>query len=160
MRTFSAFVLIATASLGKDLPNFDAFASSKTVRGLSASPSAFDGHVASIEPRLGVPTFFWAAPSPPGTPSPRKLGLDIEQAARRYLFAHAGLYRAQPAELAESPMVRLHDTGHGVIIATFEKRVGGVSVFRDRLHVAMMTPWPVSWSRTIGDSASSACCAR
>lgn len=94
-------------------------------------------HVASVEPRLGVPTFFWAAPPPDGARSLRDQGLSVEQAARRHLFSHAALYRAQPAELAESPLVRLHDTGPGVIIASFEKRLGGVSVFRDRLHVAM-----------------------
>ena len=137
MRALAVSLLVASASFGKDLPNVDAFAASKSVRAPPESLNAFDGHVASIERRLGVPTFFWAAPPAMGTRSPRDLGLSIEQAARRYLFTHAGLYRAAPGDLADSPMVRLHDTGHGAIIASFEKRVGGVSVFRDRLHVAM-----------------------
>ena len=138
MRQLPAVLLaIATVSFARELPNVDAFASSKVVRPLPGNSKSFDGHVASVEQRLGVPTFFWAAPPPEGTRSPRDLGLTTEQAARRYLFAHAGLYRTSPGELAEAPMVRLHDTGHGAIIASFEKRISGVSVFRDRLHVAM-----------------------
>ncbi|MDP1827466.1 MAG: myxosortase-dependent M36 family metallopeptidase [Archangium sp.] len=133
MRLLPALILIASAAFARDLPNVDAFLDSTGVR---PAPSG-DGHIASVEPRLGVPTFFWAAPPAPGTRSPRDQGLGIEQAARRYLFTHAAMYRAEPAQLAEAALVRLHDTGQGAIIASFEKRVGGVSVFRDRLHVAM-----------------------
>ena len=134
MRLPGLLLLAATASLARELPNFDAFTSSTTVR---AAPAAVaDGHVASVEPRLGVPTFFWAAPASSAR-SLRDQGLSVEQAARQHLFSHAALYRAEPAALAESALVRLHDTGQGVIIASFERRMGGVSVFRDRLHVAM-----------------------
>ncbi|MDP2269894.1 MAG: myxosortase-dependent M36 family metallopeptidase [Archangium sp.] len=136
MRHLPALLLLgATASFAFEQPNLDAFTASKELRALP--DGAFDGHVSSIEPRLGVPTFFWAAPPAPGTRSPRDSGLTAEQAARRHLFAHAGLYRAAAAQLAESTLVQLHDTGQGAIVASFEKRVGGVSVFRDRLHVAM-----------------------
>lgn len=33
--------------------------------------------------------------------------------------------------------MHLHDRGEGAVIASFERRVGGVPVFRDRLHVVM-----------------------
>lgn len=135
MRLPALLLLAATSVLARELPNLDAFASSTTIR--PPPPNDADGLVSQFEPRLGVPTFFWAAPPSPTARSPRDQGVSIEQAARRYLFAHAKLYRAEPAQLAESALVRLHDTGQGVIIASFEKRVGGVSVFRDRLHVAM-----------------------
>ncbi len=138
MRLIAALLVFAgTTSFARDLPNLDAFTSSTVTRPLPDAASTFDGVVTGTEPRLGVPTFFWAAPPAPGTRSPRDLGLNIEQAARRYLFAHAGLYRADAAELAEAALVHLHDTGEGVIIASFEKRVNGVSVFRDRLNVAL-----------------------
>lgn len=133
MRFLSALVLTASTTFARDLPNVDAFLDSTVVHPAIAG----DGHVASVERRLGVPTFFWAAPPAPGTRSPRDQGLTVEQAARRYLFTHAALYRSAPAQLAEAALVRLHDTGQGAIIASFEKRVGGLSVFRDRLHVAM-----------------------
>jgi large repetitive protein len=137
MRVLTSLLLfVATASSARDLPNFDAFLDSKASRSV-AGTSAFDGHVSSVEKRLGVPTVFWAAQPASGARSFRDQGLTPEQAARRFLFAHAGLYRASPAQLAESAMVGLHDTGHGAIIASFEKRVGGLSVFRDRLNVAM-----------------------
>lgn len=90
MRLLSALVLIASSAFARDLPNVDAFLKSPVVRPAIAG----DGHVASVEPRLGVPTFFWAAPPAPGTRSPRDQGLTIEQAARRHLFTHAALYRA------------------------------------------------------------------
>ena len=138
MRLLSALLVLAgTLSFARELPNLDAFTASTTELPLPESTKRFEGVVTSTERRLGVPTFFWAAPPPEGSRSPRDLGLSVEQAARRYLFAHAGLYRANPAELAEGALVRLHDTGEGVIIASFEKRVNGVSVFRDRLNVAM-----------------------
>lgn len=136
MRHLPALLLFgATASFAFEQPNLDAFTASKEVRALT--DGAFGGHVTSLEPRLGVPTFFWAEPPAAGTSSPRDSGLTAEQAARRHLFTHARLYRARSAQLAESTLVHLHDTGQGVVIASFEKRVGGVSVFRDRLHVAM-----------------------
>lgn len=129
-------LLLASTALARELPNVDAFLDAKTTRALPDT-TAFDGHVSGVEERLGVPTFFWAAPPRAGTRSFRAQGLSPEQAARRHLFTHAGLYRALPAQLAEASLVRLHDTGQGALIATFEKRVSGVSVFRDRLNVAM-----------------------
>lgn len=62
MRPLCALVLIASAAFARDLPNVDAFLDSTVVRPAIAG----DGHVASIEPRLGVPSFFWAAPPAPG----------------------------------------------------------------------------------------------
>ena len=92
MRLLIAFLTLAgTTSFSRELPNLDAFTSSTSVRPLPDTANTFDGVVTSTEPRLGVPTFFWAAPPPEGSRSPRALGLSIEQAARRYLFAHAGL---------------------------------------------------------------------
>ena len=60
-----------------------------------------EGRVSTTEPRLGVPTFFWAAQ----TPAPRSfrdMGLSPEQAARRHLFTHGELYRQDPKQLAEA----------------------------------------------------------
>jgi hypothetical protein len=55
------------------------------------------GHVTSTEPRHGVPTVFWSSPSAPGARSFPAMGLSPEQAARRYLWTHAELYRSEPS---------------------------------------------------------------
>lgn len=138
MRLFSTFVVcLASAAFAAGAPeNFDAFTASPPSTALPSAANDVPGHVAHVEQRLGVPTFFWAAPST-APRSFRDQGLTPEQAARRYLLAHAALYRTDAVSLAESPVVRLHDAGQGAIIVSFEKRLGGVPVFRDRLHVVM-----------------------
>src|SRR5205823_5364608 len=87
------------------------------------------------EARLGVPTFYWADRD--ASPALVKTGITAEQAARRYLFANASLYRLSSAQLAEAALDEVHDIGKGGIIATFHKVDGGVPVFRDRIHVLM-----------------------
>lgn len=115
MRHLPALLLFgATASFAFEKPNLDAFTASKELRALTDAAS--EGHVTSLEPRLGVPTFFWAAPPAPGARAPRDAGLTAEQAARQYLFSHAGLYRTGAAQLAEAFLVQLHDTGQGAIV--------------------------------------------
>lgn len=96
------------------------------------------GLVSSVEPRLGVPTFFWVGRPPAGSRTPRELGLTAEQVARRTLFTHAELYRADRARWAEARLTQLHqlDDG-GAVIAIFQQRVAGVDVFRDEVKVAM-----------------------
>lgn len=136
---------LALAAVGSaDRPQLDAFLSEAPGRAVLA-PKALPrdvearvraGRVSSTEDRLGVPTFFWAARDA-GDQGLRALGLSAEQAARRYLFAHAPLYRFEPARLAEARLLGLHDTGVGAIIATFGGSQGGVRVFRDELKVVM-----------------------
>ncbi|MDP1824384.1 MAG: M36 family metallopeptidase [Archangium sp.] len=93
-----------------------------------------EGHVSSSEPRLGVPTFFWAGP---GSQQPVR-ALTPEEAARRYLVAHAALYRTTPAHLATAQVTGLHDLHDGTaLVVTFQQRVGGVRVFRDELKVVL-----------------------
>ncbi len=94
------------------------------------------GRVSHFEPRLGVPTFFWAErqPSPPDL---RAVGLTPEEAARRALFTYAPLYRADPVALAEAPLKHVHDRGTGAVVVQFEHREGGVPVFHERLNVVL-----------------------
>lgn len=94
------------------------------------------GRVSHVEPRLGVPTFFWAErqPSPPDL---RAVGLTPEEAARRALFTYAPLYRADPVALAEAPLKHVHDRGTGAVVVQFEHREGGVPVFHERLNVVL-----------------------
>ncbi|MEW6431700.1 MAG: myxosortase-dependent M36 family metallopeptidase [Myxococcota bacterium] len=127
---------------------FDAFLSRHDerplpdARGFSpAARAAFAaGHVTSTEPRYGVPTVFWSSRPAPGTRSFRAMGLSPEQAARRYLFTHAEIYRGAPSRWAEALVTGVHDLKNGTaVIVTFQQRVAGVRVFRDELKV-IMTP--------------------
>ncbi len=96
--------------------------------------------ITSIEPRLGVPTFLWSSPPALGGTTFRTMGLTAEQAARRYLVAHAELYRASPRAWAEATAVHVHDLrDHGAVVVAFQQRVHGVRVFRDEVKV-IMTP--------------------
>lgn len=144
-RMLLAALLLAllTAQGGTPRPTrSDAFLASREVRPLvetATLPTPLRdrierGRISSHEPRLGLPTFFWAAPA---EVSPRALGLDAEQAARRHLGEHAELYRASPAALLESTQARIHDTGDGAVIATLRRSVAGVPVFRDEAKVVM-----------------------
>jgi MYXO-CTERM domain-containing protein len=141
---FPSLVVAAAVSLSPqaELPQFNAFASSNVSRPMkleALSPDLRDlvtrGTVSSVERRYGVPTFFWASREKGG--ALRDIGLTPEQAARRYLFAYAALYRLQPATLADARLARLHDIGQGAIVATFQKDAGGIKVFNDEIKIVM-----------------------
>ena len=123
----------AAASL-QGVPNQNAF-SDRSLEQPVLQPST--GWISQVEPRLGVPTFYWAERSHAGRKTLRELGLTPVQAARRYLFENAAMYRQSSAALAESPVQRVHDIGRGAIIVSFRKDVDGVRVFRDELKVIM-----------------------
>lgn len=131
-RTLLVLVALAgaTALAGQDV---DAFLSQPGERPAPAWPS---GAVTSTEPRLGVPTFFWAAPVRGGR-SLRAQGLSAVEAARRHLVEHAALYRGTAAQWASAEATRVHDTGQGAVIVAFEQRVQGVRVFRDEVKAVM-----------------------
>ncbi len=95
-----------------------------------------EGRVSTIEPRLGVPTFFWAA-AQAAPRSLRDMGLSPEQAARRHLFTHGELYRQDPKQIAEARVAHVHDTGDGAVIVAFHQDSNGIRVFRDELKVLM-----------------------
>lgn len=126
-------------------PEFDTFLSERAERPVpelrtfptSADRYAYEGQVSSTEPRLGVPTFFWAWRQP-GVRSMRAMGLSPAQAARRHLADHAGLYRTTAGHLAEAHISRVHDLGDdGAVVVTFQQDVRGVRVFRDEVKVIM-----------------------
>jgi large repetitive protein len=148
-RFMSALLALSSVALAANEPvkekRIDAFLSRRESRPLvdprgltSAGRAAFaNGVVSSIEPRYGVPTFFWSSPRA-GERSYRDMGLSPAQAARRYLLTHAELYRGETTRWAEAQISSLHDLGDGsAVIVTFQQRVDGVRVFRDELKVIM-----------------------
>ncbi len=123
--------------------SYDAFLSSPTDRPFDARtlPAALRsrvmlGQVSGTEPRLGVPTFFWA-PRAAHPVDLRAEGVTPEQAARRALFDYAGLWRLDGARAARDAVARVHDLGFGAVIVTFTLDESGEEVFRDEVHVVM-----------------------
>ena len=126
-------------------PDFDVFLSRRDTRELvdpralsTAARGAYaSGFVSSIEPRYGVPTFFWAAPRQDAR-TLRDMGLTPVEAARRHLLEHVELYRGEPARWAEAQVSQLHDLADGTaVIVTFQQRLNGVRLFRDEMKVVM-----------------------
>lgn len=94
------------------------------------------GVVTATEPRLGVPTFFWAEPLTRAN-SPRAAGLTAVEAARTFLLEHASPYRMTAARAAAAVVAGVHDTGQGAIVVAFQQRVADVPVYRDEVHVVL-----------------------
>lgn len=139
---------LATVAAAQERPNLDAFLARQEQRPLvtpaelsrSGREALVSGVVSSTEPRLGVPTFFWAGRPAAGQRTFAEMGLTAEQAARRYLLQHVELYRGAASRWAEAKVSGVHDLRNGsAVIVTFQQRVGGVRVFRDELKV-IMTP--------------------
>ncbi|MGQ0508097.1 MAG: M36 family metallopeptidase [Myxococcaceae bacterium] len=158
----TALTVSSSAALARPRPDFDAFTDSPAALPLldaELSPStrrlAELSHITQVERRLGVPTFLWPARvqtsqfstralgvvvnggGAPGQPSLPEMGVTAEQAARRYLYEYAELYRFNPEALATVPLSRTHDTGSGAIILEFRRDVAGTPVFRDSIKVAL-----------------------
>ncbi len=144
LRAALLLLLASSPALARTRPELDLFLASEVDLPLVAEHTLTPdtrarvelGQVAHMERRLGVPTFFWTGRTA-HSPSWREVGLTPEQAARRYLYDYAELYRFSPSELAEARLSRVHDLGEGVVIVSFEREVNGVPVFRDSLRVAM-----------------------
>ncbi|MEW5737675.1 MAG: myxosortase-dependent M36 family metallopeptidase [Myxococcota bacterium] len=142
VRHLAWVVVVSVCRASAAPPDFDVSAQAEV--GLAASPSPTpagrelldQARVTSVDERLGVPMFVWATRDPRAADL-RASGVTAEEAARRVLFTWAALYRTTGAKLAEASLVRLHDRGDGAVIASFERRVGGVPVFRDRLSVIL-----------------------
>ena len=147
-RFVSALVLISAVSFAANEaspPPIDAFLLRRESRPLvdprgmtSLGRAAFTaGMVTSIEPRYGVPAFFWAGPQLT-TRSFRDMGLTPVEAARRHLLTHAEIYRGEMSQWGDAQVSSVHDLQDGTaVIVTFQQRVRGVRVFRDELKVIM-----------------------
>ena len=124
--------LLAALPATPALPDTDAFLESP-VRATAAvySPAAKErieaGWRSSEEPRLGVPTFFWAPRPPAEATALRELGLTAEQAARRWLFIYGELYRQSPLQLAGASVQEIHDLGDGAVVVTTGHRAAARS---------------------------------
>ena len=125
------------------LPGFDAVeaysAAPHRARAVTPQTSTLvrQGGAAHSEPRLGVPTFLWAAPQADVARKAAMRKMRPADAARAHLADFAPLYGLDPAEAQATDLAELHDTGEGAIIARFKQVVNGIPVFRDELRLAM-----------------------
>jgi hypothetical protein len=129
-------------------PNFDALADAPVVSTLAlgalaatATPAfAAPGMPFHVEPRLGVPTFFWALPAsaPAGATLQTAGGPSREEsAARAHLSRHAAEYRLDATDVKDAVMSSIHNTGTGPVIVTFHQNVDGIEIFRDEVKISM-----------------------
>lgn len=123
-------------------PNVDVFFSVEDARALpplgAETQSLVDlGFVSRVEPRLGVPSTFFAMRLGPAAPSWSRAPMNRVEAARRYLLEYAPLYRLGGREVASLRATRTHDAGEGAVVVSFTREVNGVPLFRDALHVVM-----------------------
>lgn len=138
-----SIVVAALVAAAEPLPTLDVFLDGDTTSPKSTEVDARARDVARRvfishwEPRLGVPTSVWLPSAPAGARTPRELGLTAEEMARRVLFDLAPLYKGSALDLVKQPVTGVHDLGEGAVVVTFERRVGEVPVFRDRLSVVL-----------------------
>lgn len=135
----TSLVLVLLAATPK--PNYDQFGASSAQRELprlsaAAKARAGIGFASSVEPRLGVPAFWWQE-LPDLKLNWREAGVTAVEAARRHLFDHRELYRLLPGDFAQAEAFRTFDTGTGAVIVSFHRVVDGVPLYRDALHVVM-----------------------
>jgi hypothetical protein len=81
--------------------------------------------------------FIWAAPSASAGSAVAAARPSVERAARDHLTGVASGNRLKPERVAELSLRELHDTGHGAIIARFERHVDGLEVFGQQVSVAL-----------------------
>jgi large repetitive protein len=128
-------------SRARERPNFNAYfeahaapSVTKSRAPAQAAPSS-RAYVASIDPRRGTPSFFWA---PRGAaPSAVVASGSPDVAAKRALAGYAELLGVA-RDVIESARVReVHDLGRGGIIVRLAQEIGGVEVFHGQANVLL-----------------------
>lgn len=88
--------------------------------------------VAHVNDRSGTPTFAWGTMAE----RPDLAGLSHQDAAAVHLKEVAGAFLLESADTSFSA-TKLHDTGTGPVIVTYERSIHGIDVFHEQLSVAM-----------------------
>jgi hypothetical protein len=114
-----------------------------TTRGVANARVGAGSTPAALSPRS---TFFWAdptvdaaarGPTVPSASAPSPTPKSVEEAARAIIAGPAAGQQYSSRQVAELELQDVHDTGRGAIIARFDRRVGGLPVFGQRISVAM-----------------------
>ena len=107
-------IMLCLAATPAALDNTDVFLESAGERALPVLGPRLEqlvglGVVSRVEPRLGVPSSFFALRLGPAAPSWAGAGLSPAEAARRYLLDYAPLYRLGGHDVATLSVTRVHD---------------------------------------------------
>lgn len=135
-------MLAGSQAYAKELTTIDAYLSAAPLPS-AASPVSVAaargsiGGVASVDPKRGVPTFFWASPQSHASVAATFATAGPERVARAYAEQNAGLYGLSRAALSTVFVKHVHDTGRGGIIVQLGQRVDGIEVFQTRMNVLM-----------------------
>ncbi len=138
-------VLLTSSIFGKDLPNIDAFGTSKNNFRNQAELAQKTGDLLMAgsriqsEPRLGVPTFLWLSKNArlDGRPQPNGPERAEIAAARGHLAQLANVYNLSAADVKSAVVDMVLNTGRGPVIVKFRQQVNGVDIFREELNVVM-----------------------
>ncbi|WP_395695844.1 M36 family metallopeptidase [Nocardioides sp.] len=90
------------------------------------------GTTPQVQAQLGVPTTLFARRSGP-VPS----GSTPAEAARLHLARLADVYGLSRSDIARTPVLGVHDLGHGPVVVQLGQQVDGVPVIGERLAVVM-----------------------
>jgi hypothetical protein len=130
-----ALLLAGSLARAGDLSPLDAYYRAKPVAAAIPAAALPGGGVASVDPRRGTPTFFWAQR---GASLPAALtGASWERIAEAHLAANAGRWALSPAALASAKPVLVHDTGRGGVIVVYRQSIGGVELLHSDMKVLM-----------------------
>ncbi|MDC0744023.1 M36 family metallopeptidase [Polyangium mundeleinium] len=128
----------ASFAHAKELPNFDAsYRAQPTPAGAPRIlRSPIGGHVTSVHPHSGAPTFFWAARDQAGTQA-LVASTKPDLAARKALVSAAEMLKVPEAAIQGTVVREIHDRGAGGVVVRLGQEIDGVEVFRGGANVML-----------------------
>lgn len=140
-----AIALLATFACttlhAKNLRGIDALATAQPSPEVSSLKKAATGGEATIDSRLGVPTFLWAQRGGDITAQVSSIAAtapsDPVTAARAYLGGLSSLYRISAQTANEVPLLFTQPLPNGGAIVKFRNQINGIEVFREDAAVLL-----------------------
>jgi len=130
----AAALLCAGPAAGAVPANHDALSLAAPERTVDQRAIPAGERVLHTEPRLGLPTFVWAAFAGPTRTAPPAAW---EEAAFQHLHRHLRLYRLRDEVLPQLRVDAVHDNGRGAVVVSLRREIDGIPVFRDTLKVVL-----------------------
>ncbi|MDC3960060.1 M36 family metallopeptidase [Polyangium jinanense] len=128
----------ASFAHAKELPNFDAYyrAQPTPAGGPRVLRSPLGGHVTSVHPHTGAPTFFWASRDQSGTKA-LVASTKPDVAARKALVSAAEMLKLPEAAIQATVVREIHDRGAGGVVVRLGQEIEGIEVFRGGANVML-----------------------
>ena len=133
--------LVSTTLHARNLRAIDALATAQPSPEVSSLKKAATGGEATIDSRLGVPTFLWAQRGGDITAQVSAIASsapsDPVSAARAYLSGLSSLYRISAQSANEVPLLFTQALPNGGAIVKFRNQINGIEVFREDAAVLL-----------------------